>query len=341
MALTLGMANLAADQQKPLTPPTQTHHEELHQGRFVTVDGDTRVEVLEWGGRGRPLVFLSGLGNTAHVFDSFAPTFRDQFRSIGLTRRGFGASSRPSSGYDVPRLSQDVIEVISALRLERPILIGHSVAGDEMSYIAVRYPERIGGLVYLDAAYDRTGVELTALWKEWPPSPEPSASDRATRTAYQAFSRRTRGYELPEAELDQFKEYGDPPPSVPRAIASGALSPDYTRITVPALALYAMPRSVRHLFPGYEVSPLEVRPLLERFWPKWAALVQRERDRFRSEVRHGSVIELDGASHYVFLSNRDTVANAVRRFLNTLGRTALANNGLQPTALDPIVKRRG
>ncbi|MFY7923820.1 MAG: alpha/beta fold hydrolase, partial [Gemmatimonas sp.] len=42
--------------------------------RFVTVAKDVQIEVLDWGGTGRPLVLLPGLGSSAHVFNTFAPT---------------------------------------------------------------------------------------------------------------------------------------------------------------------------------------------------------------------------------------------------------------------------
>jgi pimeloyl-ACP methyl ester carboxylesterase len=45
----------------------------------VTVDEHVRLEVLDWGGTGRPILLLTGLGNTAHVFDDFA---------LKLTRKG-------------------------------------------------------------------------------------------------------------------------------------------------------------------------------------------------------------------------------------------------------------
>jgi pimeloyl-ACP methyl ester carboxylesterase len=184
----------------------------LHHTQFVTVDRDVRLEVLDWGGRGQTLVFLAGLGNTAHVFDEFAPRFVDRFRAVGITRRGFGASSRPSVGYGAQRLSEDVVGTIDALHLDRPVLVGHSIAGDELSYIAARAGNRVAGLVYLDAAYDRTGAEITALWKEWPhATPEPTAVERASRSAYQEFSRRTRGYRLPEFDLEQYETFGDRP----------------------------------------------------------------------------------------------------------------------------------
>jgi hypothetical protein len=37
------------------------------------------------------------MGNTAHVYDTFAPQFTDRFHAIGITPRGFGASSRPTT----------------------------------------------------------------------------------------------------------------------------------------------------------------------------------------------------------------------------------------------------
>src|SRR5258705_2399520 len=46
-----------------------------HKARFVTVDRDVQLEILDWGGHGAPLIFLAGGGNTAHVFDRFAPKF--------------------------------------------------------------------------------------------------------------------------------------------------------------------------------------------------------------------------------------------------------------------------
>src|SRR5262245_30863315 len=53
--------------------PTVWRDPAAHKIQFVTVDKDVRLEVLDWGGSGRPIVFLSGLGATAHIFDEFAP----------------------------------------------------------------------------------------------------------------------------------------------------------------------------------------------------------------------------------------------------------------------------
>ena len=76
--------------------------------KFITVDENVQLEVLDWGGSGRAIVLLAGSGNTAHVFDDFAPKLTDCCHVYGVTRRGFGSSSRPPTGYDDQRLADDV-----------------------------------------------------------------------------------------------------------------------------------------------------------------------------------------------------------------------------------------
>ena len=76
--------------------------------QFVTVDKDVTLEVINWGGSGQPVVLLAGMGNTAHIFDMLAHKLTPVYHVYGITRRGFGISSAPESGYSVDRLGDDV-----------------------------------------------------------------------------------------------------------------------------------------------------------------------------------------------------------------------------------------
>jgi pimeloyl-ACP methyl ester carboxylesterase len=125
-----------------------------HEVRFVTVEDGVRLGVLDWGGAGRSVVLLAGLGFTAHVFDDFAEQLISSFQVYGITRRGYGASSRPASGYTEERLTEDDLRVLDAFGLVAPIVSGHSVAGNELSQLGIHHHQRIGGLVYLDALND-------------------------------------------------------------------------------------------------------------------------------------------------------------------------------------------
>ncbi len=66
-----------------------------HRSAFVRSNG-VKLHYLEWsGGKRGVLLMLAGLGNDAHVFDSFAVRFTDKYRVLALTRRGYGESDRP------------------------------------------------------------------------------------------------------------------------------------------------------------------------------------------------------------------------------------------------------
>ena len=94
-----------------------------HQVRWITVDSSVRLEVLDWGGSGPPLVLL-GCYLTAHVYDEFAPKLTNQFHVYGITRRGIGASDKPATGYAVQRSANDVLEVLDSLNLQKSLLVG-------------------------------------------------------------------------------------------------------------------------------------------------------------------------------------------------------------------------
>jgi pimeloyl-ACP methyl ester carboxylesterase len=40
-----------------------------------------------------------------------------------------------------------VVAVLDALKLSHPVLAGHSIAGEEMSSIAARHPDKVAGLI--------------------------------------------------------------------------------------------------------------------------------------------------------------------------------------------------
>jgi len=195
-----------------------------HTAQFVTVDTiankPVRLEVLDWGGSGRTLVLLAGLGNTAHIFDKFALKLTPTYHVYGITRRGFGASTAPSpegTAYSADRLGDDVLAVITALKLNRPVLAGHSLGGEELSSVGSRHPEKVAGLIYLDAGYGY------------------------------AYYDRSRG--------DLMIDLNGSIQSTERAILAGMQK--YTDIPVPILAIFALPHDRGDLGPEAQARDLE------------------------------------------------------------------------------------
>ena len=125
---------------------------------FVTVNG-TRLHYLDWGGSGPNLLFLTGMGSSAYIFNQFAPRFTDNFHVLALTRRGQGDSDYPETGYDADTLVEDIRQFMDSLHIDNAILAGHSLAGVELTHFAATYPTRVEKSIYLDALDDRRSLQ--------------------------------------------------------------------------------------------------------------------------------------------------------------------------------------
>ena len=281
-----------------------------HTVKLVAVDDNVKLEVLDFGGSGRPIIFLSGMGLDGHEFDDFAPMFLPNHRVIAISRRGFGASSAPApnqDNYSADRLGEDVLAVIAALKLDRPVLVGHSLAGEELSSIATSHPEKVSGLVYLEAGYS------FALYSATLGDPIIDAKDlqRHLNLLFAATLQTRSDFAALEASAARFDEDlkaldrtlasqpappprpkdAPPPPPILLALVNGKQK--FTEIHVPTLAIFAIPHS-----PGETTSA--------------------QADAFQAAVPQARVVRIKDADHFVFRSNTKEVVEEMTTFLNQL-----------------------
>jgi pimeloyl-ACP methyl ester carboxylesterase len=197
------MAVLCAAVGCTRAPPSQKPPASA-DSRFAVLDG-ARLHYIDWGGTGEALVFVPGLGSSAHAFDDFAPRFTDRFRVVALTPRGMGDSEQTPSGYDTASLAEDVRALLDELHLPKATVVGHSFAGEVLTCLAARHPDRIARLVYLDAAYDhaRALPLLPSMTPPPPPPPKPSKEETSSPAAFAAYLQRTFGMRMPDAEVEK------------------------------------------------------------------------------------------------------------------------------------------
>ncbi|MGD9588399.1 MAG: alpha/beta fold hydrolase [Pyrinomonadaceae bacterium] len=274
-----------------------------HKSEFVTANG-IKMNYLDWGGAGDVIILLSGFGNDAHIFDEFATAFTDKFHVIGLTRRGFGETERPATGYDTTTRVEDIRAFMDAKKIKRAHLVGHSLAGDEMTMFATLHPNRLLKLVYLDAAYDRTKMVTCA--DELPPEIAPPAAIRMMREAM----------ECPGWAEIKVKDM--PPPDMYRVQvltmrSASQYRPAYKDVKALSLSIYADAEVAQ--LPGNVTD--ETRKRLEAYWKeKRTPLTRASIEQFRKEMPNGRVVELKGATHYIFLGpSKDETIKLTRDFL--------------------------
>lgn len=304
------------------TPASEWKDQSRPTVQFVAVDKDVKLEVLDWGGSGRPLVFLAGLGNTAYVFDNFAPKFTAAYHVYGITRRGFGGSSVPASGYSADRLGEDVIAALDALKLSRPVLVGHSIAGEELSSIGSRHPKRVAGLIYLDAGYayayyDRSRgdfnldlIELRKKLEQLAYAPvDTHLIQQLLETSLPGFERDMRRKQADLQAVPAALLAAQVPSVVDRLIIAGEQK--YTKIPVPILAIYAVP----HDFGRALGNDPDARAAYEA---RDEITTGAQADAFAKGVRSAKVVRLPHADHYVFQSNEADVLREMNAFLGKL-----------------------
>jgi pimeloyl-ACP methyl ester carboxylesterase len=298
---------------------------------MVTLKDDVQVDVLDWGGEGRPLVLLAGY-LTAHAYDDFAPKLTEFAHVYGITRRGLGASSHTDAGYTAKESAADVVGVLNKLKLDGPVIAGHSFGGQDLSTIGADYPTRIAGVVYLNAAEDPK-LEPSAFGST-PPDPKrlpaamknPSPPDRSSFAAYRAWQIRAQGAAFPESELRWlYKEKPDGSlgeylvaKSVRDALFAGLRKPEYSRIRVPVLAFFATPPDAQELIRRYTPASPDERTAIEQKRSFDLAVVMRHVQDLRKGVPNARIVELPGANFYVFLSNEADLLREIRSFITAL-----------------------
>ena len=205
------------------------------------------------------------LGANAHAFDSLAPALARRHRVLTITRRGYGQSGRPlpidTDTYAPATLVADLLAVLDALQIGRIILVGHSIAGNELTLFAGSHPRRVRGLMYLDTTFDY----LASGGYEEPEAtpfgePPPGPADLASLAASIAYAKRINKQWWPALEAKWRDALGllpsgsvrpNTPPSIARAMDMAAhnFSTDYRRVRAPALLVTVDPGTLRNLFP--------------------------------------------------------------------------------------------
>ncbi|MBV9622825.1 MAG: alpha/beta hydrolase [Acidobacteria bacterium] len=300
-----------------------------HTTKFVPVEKNIRLEVLDWGGRGRPVILLAGGGNTAHVFDEFAPKLATNCRVYAITRRGFGASSYapPKPGAD--RFGADILAVVRALKINKPVLVGHSIAGVELSSAATLDAKRIRGVVYLEAAYpyafdNGTGPSMQAFQDlSGPRTPSPTESDLRSFAALDKWDAEVYGFRLPESE---FRQTWDSTPDGrvigPRnfpgsqyVTAMMTNTRKYAKIPVPSLAIFAIPH-LQEAWISRSTDP-DVQKKADVYFANIDLLAEKQAKTFERGVPGARVIRQRG-THYIFLSSTSDVLREIRAFVSSL-----------------------
>lgn len=125
-------------------------NEQQHWLEDTIIANGIRQHYYRTGGDKPALVLLHGFSENGLVWSRVARALEGDYDVIMLDARGHGRSDGPEHGYSQEILNQDVAELIRALALAQPVLIGHSNGALTAAQVAAQYPELVRAIVLED-----------------------------------------------------------------------------------------------------------------------------------------------------------------------------------------------
>jgi len=121
-------------------------------------------DVLKYGGseKNPVLIFLHYFGGSSRSWKEVVKRLADDFICVAPDLRGFGESDARGENFSLEDYADDVAGLIEHFKIERFVLVGHSMGGKIALCVAARQPKNLESLVLLATS---------------PPTPEPIADD--------------------------------------------------------------------------------------------------------------------------------------------------------------------
>jgi pimeloyl-ACP methyl ester carboxylesterase len=231
-------------------------------------------------------------------------------------------------------LADDLFQALIRLRIDRPVLVGHSAAGGEVTTLTRQHPNLPGGLVYLDAIGDLeddppADAEWLALQQNLPPGVnQPPSCDPLDRSTFEAF--RTTwacrvGFALPLSELHNiFEDAGGRvgaarmPDWAFRAMGQGqAFRHDYSNIRVPVLALLQFASTTEDFLASTHYQPKNdgERQAIDRFIERSRVVFGRWTAKLLRQVPDAPVVNLGPVGHVLFITREEPVLREIHAFI--------------------------
>jgi N-formylmaleamate deformylase len=263
---------------------------------------EPRTFVAEVRGEGPPMILLPGLTSPGAVWNHTIQHYESRYTLHVLTLAGF-AGVPPVTEPSLARVKDELIEYIRTRRLERPVLVGHSLGGHLAYAVAAAVPDLIRAVVAVEGAtYLPALFDPNATLEVWGPRAQAmrqsiAASDPETfRRQSDAQLMAQVGNPEARAWLEPIAAQSDPATTAQYMydLYTSDLRDVVSRITAPVL-----------LVMGTASIPLEGRP-------GYVASAERQ----LAGIPQVEVVEVPTAYHFVQLDDPEALHRAMDAFLD-------------------------
>ena len=265
--------------------------------------GALRVE--KFGTRGTPVVLVPGLASGAWVWKDTIDALKEKHRVYAVTLGGF--DGRPAAAGDPMRVALDALrQLVVDEKLDKPIVVGHSLGGMLALQLAVAHPDLLGGVVTVD------GLPVFPTTENVAPAQRAALGERMRAQ----FVGATQA-EFEAQQLAYMRRVGVIDES--RAAQVAAQSARSDPRAVGAYAQAAITLDFRADLPAIRVPVLAIAPYYASDYAAMGVSEEAKRAYYASLLRGVAkldVVTIAPARHFVMLDQPDAFVTALRKFLD-------------------------
>jgi pimeloyl-ACP methyl ester carboxylesterase len=118
------------------------------------IESGATVHIRDEGNRaGPPMVLLHGAYASVHAWEPWVEELGDEFRLISFDLPGHGLTGAiPDADYSRENMSRTLDQIMQLMKLDRAVIVGHSMGGSVVLQYALDHPEKIRGLVLIGSS---------------------------------------------------------------------------------------------------------------------------------------------------------------------------------------------
>lgn len=128
------------------------------------------INVAIWEGEAGPILCIHGISANCRCWDLLAHALSPAYRIMAMDLRGRGRSAKPDSGYCLESHVQDIRCLLDDLKIDRIVIMGHSLGAFIGLAFAAEHPERVEKLILVDGGGDLSKEQLDKVFAGIKPS---------------------------------------------------------------------------------------------------------------------------------------------------------------------------
>lgn len=262
----------------------------------VELPNQVKLQYVEQGNSsGLPLILLHGYADSWRSFEHVLAYLPKSIRTLALTQRGHGDSSRPATSYRSHDFVTDLARFMDALDLETAVIAGGSSGGIVARHFAIDHANRTSGLILIGAPLTLQGKPAALhLWN----STISKLKDPIDPSFVREFMKSQLAQRVPQAFLKTMvKENLKVPARVWRATLKGLLEDDSSegiiKIKTPTLIIWG---------------------------DKDTIIPRSEQETLRELIAGSRLVVYPGAGHALYWEEPARIASDIAAFIETLDR---------------------